>query len=360
MKSTLLAPVLGMILASACASTQPPRELIDARAALQRAGSGPASRHALVDLHTARQHLETAEAAYRDEPSADATRDLAYVALRRAQIAEARGEALEADQQRQVAEQERSQFLSQNLVQTQGALAQARQGLSMTSQQLEQERQARMEAERRAQAALESLRQVAAVREEQRGTVITLSGEVLFASGESTLLPIAQQRLDQVAQALRDQGVRRLVVEGHTDSRGNPSDNQQLSLARANAVRNHLITRGLDGSMIEAVGMGSSRPLGDNATAEGRANNRRVEIVVSPSNGAQQSPAPMAPSSQNAQPSQQPGMSSHAPLPNAAQPSTAPADPAGSQQPAVRSATQSPTPPSDPRMNPRRGIVPIR
>lgn len=289
MKTLRLLPFLGLLGLSACATATPPRELLEARAAYDQARTGPASELALVDLHAARQRLDTAEAAFRDSPSAPETRDLSYVALRHAQIADARGATMAAQRDGERAESERQAAIAQRLVQTQGALSQtqgalnqSQQAQAQTAQQLQQERAARADAERRAQAALASLRQVAAVREEQRGMVITLSGEVLFATGESTLLPIAQQRLEQVAQGIRDQGMRHLVIEGHTDSRGNAEENQRLSLARANSVRNHLITRGLDGAMIEAVGVGASRPVADNGTPDGRANNRRVEIVVRP------------------------------------------------------------------------------
>ena len=71
-----------------------------------------------------------------------------------------------------------------------------------------------------------------------------------------------------------------MVVEGHTDNRGSDRTNQVLSLNRANAVRDYLVSRGVDGDKISAVGLGASRPLVDNKTAENRANNRRVEIVI--------------------------------------------------------------------------------
>jgi len=295
MKTLRLLPLLGLLGLSACATASPPRELVEARSAYEQARTGPASELALVDLHAARQRLDTAEAAFRDAPRAPETRDLSYVALRHAQIADARGATMSAERDGERTESERQAAIAQRLVQTQGALNQSQQAQAQTAQQLQQERAAHADAERRAQAALASLRQVAAVREEQRGTVITLSGQVLFATGESTLLPIAVQRLVQVAQAIRDQGMRGLVIEGHTDSRGSAEENQRLSLARANSVRNRLIIGGLDGARIEAVGVGASRPVADNDTADGRANNRRVEIVVRPMTpGAQPTRASVA------------------------------------------------------------------
>lgn len=283
MKYTLLTPVLGMLSLWSCAGAPvAPRELVDARAAYAAASSGAASRLALVDLHAAREDLDRAETSFRDDPNSEVTIDLAYIAGRHAQTAAVRGDTMQSDHDRERQVTEAAQRTTQQLAQTQTALQQSQQAQSATAQALTGEREARIEAERQAQSALASLRQIAVVREEQRGTIITLSGEVLFTTGESILLPVAQRRLDQVARALRDQGVRHLTVEGYTDSRGSPSANEQLSLARANSVRNYLVTRGIAADRIEARGFGAANPLADNDTAEGRANNRRVQIVVAP------------------------------------------------------------------------------
>ena len=286
MKLFAVASLVGAISLSACASTStPPRELLEARTTWQRASSGPAARLALVDLHAAQQDLQRAEASFRDQPDSEQTRDYAYVALRRAQTVEARGETLQAEQSRMRADEDNQRRTGEQLVQTQGALQQSQQNQAMTSQQLAAERQRRMEAERQAQAAMASLRQVAAVREDARGTVITLSGSVLFATGQSTLLPIAEQRLTQVARALIDQGARHLRVEGFTDIRGSAATNQALSQARAEAVRGFLVRQGVPAEQVEAQGYGPDRPIADNSSSEGRANNRRVEIVVAPAGG---------------------------------------------------------------------------
>lgn len=119
--------------------------------------------------------------------------------------------------------------------------------------------------------------------------VITLSGSVLFASGKSELLPAAQARLSEVAQALTQQSPdAKIVVEGHTDSQGSQDFNLELSAKRAQAVRDYLASHGVAPDRISSEGMGFSRPIADNKTAEGRANNRRVEIVVQPSGQGQQ------------------------------------------------------------------------
>jgi outer membrane protein OmpA-like peptidoglycan-associated protein len=127
-----------------------------------------------------------------------------------------------------------------------------------------------------------SLAEVAKVKEEARGMVITLSGAVLFATGKYELLPIARDKLDEVAKALVDQGYKGILVEGHTDSVGKASDNDTLSLKRAESVRTYLVSRGIPSDKIRASGIGSARSIADNSTPDGRANNRRVEIVVEP------------------------------------------------------------------------------
>jgi outer membrane protein OmpA-like peptidoglycan-associated protein len=124
----------------------------------------------------------------------------------------------------------------------------------------------------------------AAVKQEPRGVVITLSGSVLFASDKSTLLPEAKTRLGQVAAALLETKERHLDVEGYTDSQGKDAYNVDLSQRRADAVRTYLVTNGYPPDLIVAHGAGKTLPIADNATAEGRANNRRVEIIIAPRN----------------------------------------------------------------------------
>jgi outer membrane protein OmpA-like peptidoglycan-associated protein len=105
---------------------------------------------------------------------------------------------------------------------------------------------------------------------------------VLFATGKYELLPIARDKLDEVAKAVSDQGYKSILVEGHTDSVGKASDNETLSLKRAESVRTYLVSRGIPSDKIRAAGLGSSRPVAENGTPDGRANNRRVELVVEP------------------------------------------------------------------------------
>lgn len=118
--------------------------------------------------------------------------------------------------------------------------------------------------------------------------VITLSGSLLFRTDEAVLLPAAQTRLGQVTDALMSTADRTIIVEGHTDSQGSDAHNLDLAQRRAEAVRTFMAQRGYDSTRIRAVGIGEARPIADNATPEGRANNRRVEVIVEPATTASQ------------------------------------------------------------------------
>lgn len=198
-----------------------------------------------------------------------------------AKLAEARRLQMETAQLQSEArhQQEEMERLAREDQQRREADAQAQQ-LAQAQAQADAEHQAREEAERRANEALTGLqRSGVGVREDVRGTVLTLSGSVLFASGQSDLLPSARNRLQDVAAALK-QSDNQLTIEGHTDSKGPDEYNEALSLRRAEQVRDFLVAQGLPPDRISVRGMGKYSPVASNATAEGRANNRRVEIVL--------------------------------------------------------------------------------
>ncbi len=276
-----LACLLGQA-ALACGTTLPPQELVEARTAYDAASKGPAAQLAPAQLDTAKQALGKAEKSFVDEGDDPVTKDLAYIADRRAKAAAAEAGREEAERSRSKADKD---FRNNQL----DVLDATKNKAEKTAAELENERKARAEAEKgKAEAekklsiAMASLTEIAKVKEETRGVVITLSGSVLFATGKSMLLPIAQQRLADVAKALKDQGFKSLLVEGHTDAQGSADKNMVLSQQRADSVRMDLISHGIPSDKIRAMGIGSTRPVADNGTAEGRANNRRVEIVVEP------------------------------------------------------------------------------
>lgn len=110
---------------------------------------------------------------------------------------------------------------------------------------------------------------------------ISLSAGALFDVNKDTLRPAGQQQLKAFADRVKAIGnVEHLTIAGHTDSTGSDSYNQTLSMRRAIAVKNFLLDQGLDPSIMETIGYGETRPVADNATAAGRAENRRVEITL--------------------------------------------------------------------------------
>ncbi len=113
-----------------------------------------------------------------------------------------------------------------------------------------------------------------------RGLVSEIGG-VQFATGTSNLGASAREGLARFAGIVASYPGLRFTVEGHTDNTGSAATNNELSLRRAIAVRDYLIGQNVAASSIDVEGLGPTRPIADNATAEGRTRNRRVEIIVS-------------------------------------------------------------------------------
>lgn len=109
---------------------------------------------------------------------------------------------------------------------------------------------------------------------------LEIPSDVSFDSGRYDIKPSLRPVLDKLAQGLTQHPVTRVTVVGHTDSVGSDAVNNPLSVNRAAAVRDYLVPRGVASSRIAIDGRGSREPIADNATAEGRAMNRRVEIFI--------------------------------------------------------------------------------
>src|SRR5690606_5709591 len=288
--------LMAALLSTACGSPPISPELRTARDAYEEAAKGPASELAPADLDNARQALDRAEEAFRKNHKSQATKDYAYLAQRSAEMADIAGQIEQEKRARkdlkqklEELEKRRANMTREELEAAKAELAEKQrkiegqaEDLNKTAAQLEEERKLRAAAEKRLSAALSSLKEIGDIKEEKRGVVITLSGSVLFASGKHELLPIAKDRLDEVAKALADQGYKKIVVEGHTDSVGAESVNEALSLKRAKSVREHRVSKGIEGAKITAVGLSVSRPVVHTDTPGGRANYRREELVVNP------------------------------------------------------------------------------
>ena len=320
-KLTLVCLLSAMAMLAACATA--PQSLVDARTQYETVEQNEmVNQYAPVELREAKLALERAEKEFEDEGDDTSTRALGYIAERQARLAlikaantkytreiaskkemlldqtdAARLTAQDAyEKERAIAILTRDQLLRERgqLDDAKKKLEAARKDGSMSAEQLKameasllltEQKLAAAEAERQALEAQladaqSKLNEFAQVKEKSNQMIITLNGAVLFKVGESTLMPIAQNRLNEVAKVLKAQKDKPIVVEGHTDSQGKTEMNRELSLARATSVRNYLVSQGVDTAKITAVGLGETQPVADNDTPEGRANNRRVEIVV--------------------------------------------------------------------------------
>ena len=253
-----------MALMLACGHMEATPRLKEAQAAYDQAAKGPAAQYSPAELATAKKALDQANASL-ETGDRDLVDDKASLALSKVSIAESAGRTQQSAAQRDAALKELNITRDQML--------------SKTQEELNRERQARTAAESELAASRKELEQFAQVRDVARGTVITLSGSVLFESGKAELLPGSQDRLSRVAAFLKN-SPRPVIIEGYTDSRGSSSKNQSLSERRAQAVSEYLTSQGVPADRIRAVGKGASSPVASNASSSGRSQNRRVEIVL--------------------------------------------------------------------------------
>jgi outer membrane protein OmpA-like peptidoglycan-associated protein len=274
MKISTIALVSSFLAATACAASTPTPELVSARQAYDRARTDPSAPLVPDSVLSAKQSLDKAEAVHEKDPQSDEERSYSYVAQRRAELAMTLGENARTKQQTDAANAHYAELQDKLRTSAVAQLGAERSQVNQLGTQLAQ-------SEARAARAMESLNKIAQVKEEARGMVITLSGQVLFVTGKAELLPAARDQLDQVAAALKDQAdVKPMVVEGYTDSVGSETANLKLSKDRAESVRAYLVSKGVPSDKITSVGKGKANPVASNDTPDGRANNRRVEIVV--------------------------------------------------------------------------------
>ncbi len=149
----------------------------------------------------------------------------------------------------------------------------------------EKETKSRLEAERRFQQLFNEVQGMfaqdqAEVYKQGKNLVIRLKA-IQFPVGKALIMPDNYSLLSQVRNAIRTFGEPDVVIEGHTDNTGSKAINEQLSQNRAEAVRQYFIANGtLDGQKLTAIGYGSERPLAANDTTEGRAINRRIDVII--------------------------------------------------------------------------------
>lgn len=124
--------------------------------------------------------------------------------------------------------------------------------------------------------------EAASVRRDANVLAVTFKSDMLFDSGSAALKAGAYQEINRVAQVLVQYPETRIRVAGHTDSDGSEAFNQDLSVRRAENVRNALVAQGVAAARINAIGFGETQPIADNSTAAGKQLNRRVVVTIEP------------------------------------------------------------------------------
>jgi outer membrane protein OmpA-like peptidoglycan-associated protein len=251
------------LLMVACGHMEATPQLKGAQAAYDKAAQGPAAQYSPAQLADAKKALDAANASL-ESGDRNLVDDKTSLAASKIALAESAGRTGQAAAERDA---------------------------TLKDLELARERQARAAAESQLAASRKDLEQYARVQDMARGTVITMSGGVLFKPGKADLLPAAQDQLSRVAAYLKN-SPRPVAIEGYTDSRGSPKKNQALSEARAQAVSDFLTSQGVPAERVRVVGKGESSPVASNASASGRARNRRVEIVLEQAPATAGSPPP--------------------------------------------------------------------
>jgi outer membrane protein OmpA-like peptidoglycan-associated protein len=324
-----------MIANAAGAEKYAPEAMASANADLQNAENFQEHKHDTKQAVTyARAAVQASEDArimtIRKEKAEDEAAQQAARVAAEQKAQEAQSQAQQAQQQAQEARQqaEQAQLAQQQAAQAQAEAAQRAQAeaaqraqaeaaAAAAQAQAEKAREAQQQAEQAAQQAAQQAQQarerlkaqlgaVLQTKETARGLIMEMP-DVLFAFNKYNLKPEAREKLAKISGILLSYPDLKVQVEGYTDNIGSDAYNQKLSEERADSVKDYLVNQNVQQNNVSAEGFGESDPIASNATASGRAQNRRVQLVVS---GAaigiqQQEPAPGG-ESENQLPQQQP------------------------------------------------------
>jgi outer membrane protein OmpA-like peptidoglycan-associated protein len=274
MKRVILVGAVAAVFAGCAAAPQRSEQLEQARLEVDKLGQEPMAQQAASrDLDAARKSLQEAETALQDKQPPAVVDHYAYLARRHAEAGEARVSEASARQEVAKAQEQRQSIVvdarTREAQNAQAEAERARTAAAATQAQLAS-----------AQQQLQDLQ----AKKTDRGMVVTL-GDVLFDSGQSTLNPGADLAINRLATYLSANPDTKVLIEGHTDSRGSDSYNEALSQRRADAVGTALESRGIPADRVQTAGRGKSFPVATNDTPAGRQQNRRVEIVFSDTSG---------------------------------------------------------------------------
>ncbi|MGQ7847498.1 OmpA family protein [Granulosicoccus sp. 3-233] len=254
LRPALSASLISIALVACSSAPKQNDRLEQARQAYEQAAEDvTVVKHAPEELDLARDALNVADTRWRKDEDSSSVEHYSYLTTQRVRIAQLIAKSNETDRELEDMALERR---SLTLDLREAELLKARQEAS------------------------ELQRQMAALQAEktERGMVLTL-GDVLFDINEATLAPGASRNIGKIASFMREFPDRQAVIEGHTDSMGDDDYNLDLSRSRAFAVRQALIEQGVSASRITTQGFGEALPVASNATAAGRQENRRVEII---------------------------------------------------------------------------------
>jgi len=272
-----------------------PVELQQARKAIELMDRYDAEKYAQEAARNARVALGQADDAY--EGRVGKSKDVPELSLRTIALAqEAMSVALKQIEAQKVqdAEAKRLAELAQKQAETEAErtarlkteadlaeVKRQRETLKAEKAQVEADREKiRQDRDALAQRLSGALGKVAATERTGRGLVVSISGGILFGTGRSDLQADAKVSLAKLSGILLMIPATNILVEGHTDSTGSEDTNAKLSLERASAVMDFLKSQGVEETRMKAKGLGSTQPVASNDTPDGRAKNRRVEIVV--------------------------------------------------------------------------------
>jgi len=248
-KQLMIPALLAMSVPLAACSTPPNANLENAPATFSALQTNPqATELAALETKDASEWLDKADKAYRDKEDEKKVDQLAYLTNQRVEVAKDTIALRENEAKLKNAGDERAR-----------ALLDAR------------------------DAQIKQLQNSLNAKQTDRGTLVTF-GDVLFATNKSDLKSSGLVNITKLAQFLRDNPDRKVIVEGYTDSTGSDSYNQSLSERRAASVQRALAQQGVDISRIVTQGYGKEYPVADNGSVSGRAMNRRVEVTISNDN----------------------------------------------------------------------------
>lgn len=295
--------LVALALLSACASTPATTDLLEStRSEFRQLEQNPnAAAYAVLELKQAREAMREANLSAERRESDEKIDKQAYLARQqialagevvKTRVAEADVAAAakerdfirlnqrtnEANQANANAQQA---LLSAQMAQDDAALAQRR--TAQAQRATDEARAKTAEAESRA-AQLEAQLAELAAKKTERGIVITL-GDLLFGTDQSNLTPDGMRNAQKLAEILKQNPMRNVLVEGFTDSTGAAAYNEELSSRRAASVRDALLQMGIAANRVSVRGFGEAYPVAGNDNAAGRQLNRRVEIILSDDTG---------------------------------------------------------------------------